>query len=74
MQKGNILLHHRHEDAVVGLLLGEGQWLDERRPVFAAMVQPTYLYLIGFQYLALDELVQGFCRCLTGIHQFFFRD
>ena len=71
VQQGDVLLHHLHEDGVIGVALCLAERLDEVRTIVAAMVQSTYLHLIAFQHLALLQLLDGLRRGTAGIHQFF---
>ena len=71
VQQRHLLLHHRHQNAVVCFLLGSAQGLDKFGTIFAAMIQPANLHLVGFQHPTLHQLVDGFRRHPAGIHQFF---
>ena len=70
VQQGDVLLHHLHQDGIVGILLGFSQRFDELWTIVASMVQTTHLHFIGFQQLPFLQLADGFCRRLRGIHQF----
>ena len=70
VQQGDLLLHHRHQDFVVRPLLGRRQGLYQLRPVFAAVVQPSHLHLVGFQHLALLQLLDSIGRGTADVHQF----
>ena len=74
VQQRHLLLHHRHQDAVVRFLLGSTQRFDEFRAVPPATIQSANLHLVGFQHLPLHQFVDGHRRHPTGIHQFLLCD
>ena len=56
VQQRHLLFHHRHQNAVIGILLGQAQRLDEFRTVGPAVVQASHLHLVELQHLALLQL------------------
>ena len=69
VQEGDRLLHHRHQDGVIGLLLCPAQPLDEFRVILAPVVQSSHLHLVGLQHATPFQLLQRSGRGLTGIQQ-----
>ena len=70
MEQGDRLLQHGEEDLVVGFLLRGTELPDVLGMGLAAEVQPSYLYLVGFQQPAPDQLGDGIGRSMGGVHQF----
>ena len=59
VQQGDGAFHHRHQDAVIGSLLGTVQWLDKFGMVVATMIEPSDFYLISLQHTTFLQQLKG---------------
>ena len=55
MQQGDILLHHLHQDTVIGILLRRAQRTYEFGMIVATMIQAADFHLVGLQHLPFLE-------------------
>ena len=69
MQEGDILLHEREENLIVGILLGFVEGFDILQVGFSPMIQTPHLQLIGLQQTAFHQSVDCLQRGMTCIHQ-----
>ena len=74
MQQRDVLLHHRHQNGVIGRLLSLTEWFDIVRMIVTSMIQTPHFHFVSLQYLTLLQLLQRLRRSMTGIHQFFSRN
>ena len=70
VQQRNLLLHHRHQNGIVRILLSSTQRLHQVGTIGATVVKASYFELVGLKHLALLQLLQRFGRGTAGIHQF----
>ena len=73
MEQYHIVLHYLHQDAIISILLGCGERLDEFEVSLARGVEPANLKFVRGEDALVKQRLHDGCRAMALVHKFFLR-